>query len=506
MLHLDERDARDRLQQVARGLVVALGAAHVAAVVEGQRLVDLVVEDERAVGDLLRNQLRVVLHLEVVFVATLRCEVGVELLPHQTARGAGGDDGLHAAFPHLGGVVQVDLLEDVPLAGDLHGDAAAGLVGAEHGEFDAGLVEQAHRRFRDVGVHIARRAAREVGHGRALEDLRGDVFGHPVHALLALAGPDVVLAAQGGGNHLERREGHAALVVDELAAHRHPRVLDWQLQLATRVADLAGRADQELVDHLLVELLASLHHVAQVEVLAARGVAHPTASRVLLARVDAVAALGAGVGVVGDVLRDALALLERDGRRGLHQVGHGTDERLERRGEAHHQVDDAAAEHLVRVHETGRIRSVLEVLQAADAVLAEHRRRLTAEVEAGRVRSAAVALGDGDDREGEREGRVEGEGASVVRDEAQQHDVVALAEHALEHERLTDLGVDLLEHRGQRRQRDDDLGRDDRGPDALQAHGGEALLPFMLRGLGGQLGTAVGQDDRVELRADRILP
>jgi hypothetical protein len=58
------------------------------------------------------------------------------------------------------------------------------------------------------------------------------VLGHPVRAVLTLAGPDVVLAAQRGGHHLERREGAELLLVHELAAHRHPVVLDGQLELA----------------------------------------------------------------------------------------------------------------------------------------------------------------------------------------------------------------------------------------------------------------------------------
>ena len=135
--------------------------------------------------------------------------------------------------------------------------------------------------------------------------------GHPVVAVLALAGPDVVLAAQRGRHHLERRERPALLLVDELAAHLHPVVLDGELQLAAGVADLAGRADEDRVDRLAVPLLAACHDLAQVGVLAARRLALPAAAGVLLAGRHAVAAARAGVRHERDVAGDAVDVLRQ---------------------------------------------------------------------------------------------------------------------------------------------------------------------------------------------------
>ena len=73
------------------------------------------------------------------------------------------------------------------------------------------------------------------------------------------------------------------------------------------------------------------------------------------------------------------------------------------------------------------------------------------------------------------------------------HDVVALAHHALEDERLVDLLVDLAEHRGHLGKRNDDLGRDDRRSDPLEAHRREALLPLVLGRLAVELGAAAAR-------------
>ncbi len=100
--------------------------------------------------------------------------------------------------------------------------------------------------------------------------------------------------------------------------------------------------------------------------------------------------------------------------------------------------------------------------------------------------------------------RLKAKRALVVRDEAEQHDLVALADHALEDERLVDLLVDLAEdgrHLGSGTTTS--VGHDRRA-DPLEAHRREALLPLVLGGLGVQLGPALGFDDG--LRAPRRSP
>src|SRR5665648_1248153 len=88
------------------------------------------------------------------------------------------------------------------------------------------------------------------------------------------------------------------------AAQLHPARLDGQRRRAAQVAELAGGAGDDRVDHLLVPLLAALHVLAQPEPLAARALALPAATVELVALVDAVAALRAGVSVPGHVGRD----------------------------------------------------------------------------------------------------------------------------------------------------------------------------------------------------------
>ncbi len=116
VLHLDESTPGNRLEHVARRLVDALRATRVAGVVERDAALDRVLELESAVGERRRDELRVVLDLELVLLAALGREVGVELLPHERARRARGHDRLRAALARLGDVVLVDLLEQVPLA------------------------------------------------------------------------------------------------------------------------------------------------------------------------------------------------------------------------------------------------------------------------------------------------------------------------------------------------------------------------------------------------------
>ena len=375
---------------------------------------DRVLQLEPAIGQSGSDELGVVLDLELVLLAALCCDVGVELLPHQRARRARGHDCLCAALAGLGDVVLVDLLEEVPLARDLHRDATASLVLAHVGEFVARIGEQARGCLGDVLLDEARGAAREVHDRTLVLDERLDVLGNPVGAVLGLAGPDVLLAAKRRRHHLERREGAALLLVDELAAHLHPVVLDGKLQLAAGVADLARGADEHRVDRLAVPLLATRHDLTDVGVLAARRLALPSATGVLLARRHAVAAARAGVRHERDVTGDAVHVAGQVARaaRRLGGVGDRSDDGLERVGRAHDEVDHAAAVDLAGVHDAGRVDLGLVGLERGELVGTENARGLSAEVQAGRVRGATVCLGDLDDRQRQGEREVEREASA----------------------------------------------------------------------------------------------
>jgi len=89
-----------------------------------------------------------------------------------------------------------------------------------------------------------------------------------------------------------------------------------------------------------------------------------------------------------------------------------------------------------------------------------------------------------------------------MRNEAEENDLVALAHHALENERLMDLVVDLAEDGGHLGKWNNDLGWDDRRPDSLEAHRGESLLPLVLGSRGLKFSTAGTGDDGGERRID----
>ena len=112
--------------------------------------------------------------------------------------------------------------------------------------------------------------------------------------------------------------------------------------------------------------------------------------------------------------------------------------------------------------------------------------------------------GDPDGGKREREGEVEREPAIIVGDIAQQDHVAAFRVHALHDERLADVPLDIAKRGRQPFARHDDLGRNDRGTDALELHGIGPIGPFVHRSLIVQtLGAARGDDLR-KRRIDRL--
>ena len=99
---------------------------------------------EFARRDLLGQDLRVVLGLEVERDAELFGPLRVVGIPHQPARRAGGDDFFNALRLHRRGVVAQRLFKELPLACHQHRDTAAHLVLAQRGELDARRVQQLH--------------------------------------------------------------------------------------------------------------------------------------------------------------------------------------------------------------------------------------------------------------------------------------------------------------------------------------------------------------------------
>jgi len=308
--------------------------------------------------------------------------------------------------------VLVDLFEQIPLPGDLHGDPATRLVFAHVAHRVARVLQQAKRGLRDVRLDETRRASCEVEYVGLLGDLLGDVCRDPLVAVLGLARPDVAFAAQRGGHHLEGWERPALLFVDQLPAHRHPVVLDRQLELAPGVADLARRAYELGIDRSAIPLLPTGHDFPEVRVLAARRLALPAPTRILLARGDTVAAARAGIRHERDVARhppdisgEIPRALRRQGR-----VGDRPDDALERPRGTHEQVEHATrAVNLARVHYVAGIIGRLERPERSESLGAQYRWGFSAEVQACGVCSAVVRLRDLDDRQRKGERDVEGE-------------------------------------------------------------------------------------------------
>src|ERR1019366_453528 len=189
----------------------------------------------------------------------------------------------------------------------------------------------------------------------------------------------VTLGAQGRLHDLERREGHVALLLDQAAPQLHPGGLDGKRLRTPDVAQLAGRTGEERVNHHLAHVLLSLDVFTQEEPLAPRRLTLPAATVELVALVDAVAALRAGVCVLDDVRRDAAPLAMRAfARLRLHVVRREPDYRLERLRHAHGSRQEPSPQHLAGIHHPARVGIALEPLQARERFPTQYLARLVA--------------------------------------------------------------------------------------------------------------------------------
>ncbi len=96
-----------------------------------------------------------------------------------------------------------------------------------------------------------------------------------------------------------------------------------------------------------------------------------------------------------------------------------------------------------------------------------------------------MPLGDLDDRQHQAEDEIIGELALVAGDEAQDDGLglsVAslLDDDAFLDDRLVDLVLDVLHERAEFLERNDDLGRDERGPEPFDDHQLETVLPLVV--------------------------
>src|SRR5208337_3917908 len=131
-----------------------------------------------------------------------------------------------------------------------------------------------------------------------------EVFWEPLGSLLAVAGPYVAFLHGCRRHDLKGRKCHLLFFMNELAPELHPGRLYGKRCRAAEIAELAGGADQYGVHHLLVPLLLALHILSQPVPLAPWALALPSAAVELIAFIHTVAALGAAVGIPGDIGRD----------------------------------------------------------------------------------------------------------------------------------------------------------------------------------------------------------
>ena len=273
MLHLYELKAGNGLQHLARRFVYALratGAAHMARVVPGDLHRYLVSKSHFAAFDALSDDLGVMLALNVILYAQLFGPFGIVVSPRQPAGRAGGNHRLDTPGLHAGDVVPQDLFPGVPLAGDQHRQATAGLAVTHVGELDASSVQELRRALSHVGLYVAGGAAGEVTNIGPPTDLIFQFLGYPGRAVGTVAGPDIALLAKRGTHDLKGREGQAILLVDQLATHLQPGRLDGQLQRAFDIAHLARCAGHEIVYPVLGHFGPAFHELPQEEPLAAR--------------------------------------------------------------------------------------------------------------------------------------------------------------------------------------------------------------------------------------------
>ncbi len=198
------------------------------------------------------DDLAVVLDLDVVGDAELLAPLRVGLAPHHVAGRAGGRSTVSAPASFTACDVLLHRLdEEVPLAGDEHRRRAAVLLLAEVGEVDAGRVQQPDGGLADVVLDVGGRAAGEVDVLRLVLGpvLLPEVLREPVRPVLPVAGPDVALGAR-APRPSSRRSGSSSpsLRGSSCRASSSSSARSAGRSAAVDVAQLAGRADQEVVD------------------------------------------------------------------------------------------------------------------------------------------------------------------------------------------------------------------------------------------------------------------
>ncbi|VVB86189.1 Uncharacterised protein [uncultured archaeon] len=134
------------------------------------------------------------------------------------------------------------------------------------------------------------------------------VLGEPGSTIFPVSRPDITLSTQRLSHHHKRRECHPLIFVDKFAPELHPRGFDGKCGGAPAVTHLASGAYKECVYHLLVPVDTTFHIFAQPVPLSARALAFPAAPVELVAFIQAIPALRAGIGIPRNISRDVAYL------------------------------------------------------------------------------------------------------------------------------------------------------------------------------------------------------
>ena len=215
----DQLDARDGLQELARGIVDVVVAADVAGIVVGDFLFDLGDGLEFVVTDETGQVLGVM--DDLVVDAGTAAELAIFVFVRVVAVGAGGDQRFEGVLTEGADVGLGLLLEQQFLAHTTGGIAGAALFAAENGKIDIGLLEQLrHSAGGAFGtVVVARRTTNPKEHvGTALFGHGGQIEASgPGRALFLGQAPGVV-GALDAVQYFFDAAGHFALNHGQITA------------------------------------------------------------------------------------------------------------------------------------------------------------------------------------------------------------------------------------------------------------------------------------------------
>ena len=236
----------------------------------------------------------------------------------------------------------------------------------------------------------------------------------------------------------------------------------------------------------MAPLLPALHVLTKPVPFTTGGLALPAPAVELVALLYAEAALRAAVGVPCNIRRNsANALARSHADICAHPVPEEPREGFQGAGKTDGRANKPAINNFTRIEDVFRIDFPLELPEALHPLKPKHLRSLFREVQACRVDPPSVPLGDVGYGEGEAENKVIAESSPIAGNKTENDDfrlfVWAFADDdPLFHNRLSDFFFDFIHKTCQTREGEHHLCGYQAGPQPLDQHHLEAVLPFMM--------------------------